>query len=62
MDDDFRLTIGMTGSEFGADEALDRCRAVARVLRETAAKLEDGQMSGRIMDINGNVVGEFEFD
>lgn len=33
---------------------------VAQALRELADKLEDGQLRGRVFDINGNGVVEFE--
>lgn len=31
----------------------------ARILREIAQKIEEGQLSGKIRDVNGNHVGNF---
>jgi cytochrome c-type biogenesis protein CcmH/NrfF len=35
---------------------------VSRILREVAGRVEAGQKNGRIMDVNGNSVGEFFFN
>ena len=40
---------------FGAN----RKGEVARILRELADKIEDGRTEGKLMDINGNSVGEW---
>lgn len=34
---------------------------VARILREIADKIENGKREGKVMDYNGNSVGEFTF-
>lgn len=34
----------------------------ARILREVAKKIENGYTDGRMMDINGNKVGEWEIN
>jgi len=34
---------------------------VPNMLREVAKKIDQGKESGKIVDTNGNVVGEFEF-
>lgn len=33
---------------------------IARILREIADKIEDGQTEGNIRDINGNTTGSFK--
>jgi len=33
---------------------------IARILRELADKIEDGQTEGNIRDINGNTTGSFK--
>ena len=34
---------------------------IARILRELADKIEDGQTEGNIRDINGNTTGTFKY-
>ena len=34
-------------------------REIARILRETADRIDDGREAGFLIDLNGNVVGEF---
>ena len=34
---------------------------IARILRDLALRLEDGDISGRLRDINGNTVGSFGY-
>lgn len=34
---------------------------VPRMLREAAKKIDGGQMSGKLRDINGNICGEWKF-
>ncbi|MDO8472629.1 MAG: hypothetical protein Q7T05_02300 [Dehalococcoidia bacterium] len=34
---------------------------VVRLLRDAANKVERGYRDGRLMDVNGNTVGEFKF-
>lgn len=38
----------------------NRYREIARILREAADKIEDGQETGRCRDVNGNTVGTWE--
>jgi len=35
---------------------------LARILKKTAAKVEAGEREGRVMDINGNTVGDFRLE
>jgi len=42
------------------NEAMQTGSDVARALREVAAKLDRGADSGRVMDANGNSVGEWD--
>jgi hypothetical protein len=34
---------------------------VARILEHTAKRLRDGRTDGKLLDINGNTVGEYGF-
>jgi hypothetical protein len=34
---------------------------VVRILRDAAYRVEYGHRDGRLMDVNGNTVGEFKF-
>ena len=34
---------------------------IAKILRELADKIEDGQTEGNIRDINGNSIGAFKY-
>jgi hypothetical protein len=43
------------------DDAMQTYDDVARALRDTARKVSDGRAYGKVMDLNGNSVGEFEF-
>jgi len=43
------------------DDAMRSYNDVARALRSTAHKVDEGRSYGKIMDDNGNSVGEFEF-
>lgn len=58
MDDDFRVNILISGAELRED----RDTAIARMLREVADRVEHGYESGIVKDINGNTVGDWEFD
>jgi hypothetical protein len=42
-----------------AFEGEDKALELARILREIAQHLEDGQSEGRVQDSNGNTVGAF---
>ena len=54
----FTLTITCDNAAFedGGGET-----EVARILRETAERVEDGTRTGNLLDINGNVVGSYTF-
>jgi len=53
----FRLTIQCDNAAFEDEEA-----EIARILRRVAADVaEQGDTSGVCLDINGNVVGTFNF-
>lgn len=57
----FSLTIETSGAAFDGDEP----RAVAAILRDVAARLDEGAgcgRSGAVRDVNGNTVGRWEFD
>ena len=40
----------------------DRELEIARILRKTAERVENGQTSGTLLDINGASVGTWEMD
>lgn len=40
----------------------DRNMELARILRQIAERLENGEDAGRVLDINGNKVGSFEME
>lgn len=40
----------------------DRNMELARILRQIAERLENGEDAGRVLDINGNKVGSFEIE
>jgi hypothetical protein len=42
------------------NEAMLTADDVARALRGVAEKLENGRAGGHVVDLNGNVVGDFE--
>ena len=42
------------------NEAIQEPVAVAEVFHKIARKIEDGVLSGRILDANGNTVGHFD--
>lgn len=53
----FKLSINCDNAAFEDDASTE----IARILRETAEKLENGREDGRCVDYNGNVVGSFKF-
>lgn len=53
----FELTITTDNASFEPDAG----RAVAALLAAVAGKLAGGERAGRILDANGNSVGEFSF-
>lgn len=51
--------------EFITDGAAFEDQSVAetaRILRDTAERIEGGQLDGKVYDINGNYVGSFRFN
>lgn len=54
----FNLTIKTNAAAFGEDAPTER-EELARILRDAADRLDDGQDFGTLRDINGNTVGEF---
>ncbi len=57
MRDQFTLKIETANAAFE-----DRKHSeVARILREIAKKVDEGESSGNCRDINGNTVGKFSF-
>lgn len=63
----FTLKIETDNAAFGdqdgkGDNISEDCFAeVARILRKTADRVEREAVSGPLMDVNGNKVGEFSF-
>jgi hypothetical protein len=55
MDNIFTLDITLDNAAFEDDP----CMEIARILRETADKVERGKHDGRTMDYNGNGVGKY---
>jgi hypothetical protein len=55
---EFRVSIRTDNAAF---EEGDRGAEVARILRDVADRLEDGFEAGSVRDINGNLVGGFDF-
>lgn len=53
----FKLTIETDNADFEDDEG----RTISVLLATIAAKLLDGERAGRILDANGNAVGDFTF-
>lgn len=51
----FTLSIDCDSDAFAADPTAE----IARILRKTAQRLVSGADSGRLLDVNGNTVGEF---
>jgi hypothetical protein len=52
----FRIEFETDNAAFG--EVLDY--EVSRILKEIAGKIEGGRAGGSVLDINGNVIGEWE--
>ena len=51
----FKLTVNMDNSAFDSHEPVE----LVRILRELASRIEAaGNMAHRVIDINGNIVGE----
>ena len=55
---DFTLNIETTNDAFRPDPEAE----IARLLRETAKRVANGNYAGRLLDYNGNRVGEFRLD
>lgn len=58
----FTLKIGTGGSAFYDDDGNRDPYEVIRLLRQVATKLENDYISGILIDINGNKVGEWYYD
>lgn len=56
----FKFEIDTDNAAFD-DEDGDLAGETARILRDVAAKVEDGRTSGRAVDFNGNIVGYWRF-
>lgn len=54
-----KITINTANAAFG-DTDSSRAEEVARLLREIAADLDNGDVCGGIFDINGNKVGTWD--
>jgi len=60
MTDAFKLELEMGNAAFEGEQ---RYAEVARILRDTANKIQHGaQTSGEVFDINGNCVGSWSLD
>ena len=55
----FKLEIATDNAAFDGPDTRDH--EVARILNEAAKRLRQGFDSGRCIDFNGNVVGEFAY-
>lgn len=55
----FHLSIEIDNAAFQDNNAPHE---IARILREAADKIADGQTLGKLRDINGNTVGAFNYD
>jgi hypothetical protein len=58
-----KLVIAADNAAFcddGEECLLTACAECARILREAADKMERGESSGSLRDLNGNFVGEFK--
>jgi hypothetical protein len=52
----FEITMETGNAAFGDQPEVE----IARILIEVARKVANGSIEGRVMDYNGNVVGEYE--
>lgn len=52
----FTLTISTANAAFDDQPATE----IARILRDVAKRVEDGELSGNLRDVNGNGVGAFD--
>ncbi len=57
----FTMTFETSNDAFGEDTRTEATEA-ARIARDIADRLDDGQMSGRVRDVNGNQIGRFKLD
>lgn len=55
----FTLKIETDNAAFGDGNITDERYELARILREVAKRLESGEDSGAVRDVNGNKVGQF---
>ena len=55
----FKIEIETGNAAFEDD---NRNYELARILRQIAERLENGENAGRVLDINGNKVGSFEIE
>ena len=51
----FRVKIETGNDAFAENPSIE----IARLLRKIASQVEEGRLEGRVMDINGNKVGEY---
>lgn len=56
----FKLTVSTGNDAFGPAD-YDRNEEVARILREVADRLANGQEYGPTIDVNGNTTGAFGY-
>lgn len=52
------LYVQVKGAAFVPPDG-DRDTEVGRIVREAATMIEDGRTSGKLLDINGNIVGVY---
>ena len=54
---EFRVNIDLENNAFTSAPE----KAVAKILKEIGDRIKKGYVFGKVMDVNGNSVGEFEF-
>ena len=54
--DNFRIDIGTGNAAFKDDPG-----ELGRILRDIANRVDRGEKSGKVPDVNGNMVGRFDF-
>ena len=57
----YKLKLDCGNAAFGDDDVMTRGAEVARILRETADRVEHGSLGGNLFDMNGNRVGAHRF-
>lgn len=58
----FTLQMKTGNAAFSDEDGGDRGSEIGRILREAADTVEGGRTSGKLIDINGNIVGEWDIE